>query len=366
MRNLKVAIYIGKGASHSWIWFVNTLDRYGFRNIQFLQSVAGLKADVLVISGGDPFSVFSHIGRKGISRIRSFIEEGGTYIGICAGAYFALKFHENPYPWLNMVEGEISNFSVNPPPNRVMAHKYTVPYREGAVFHPVREDVLLYCDGKKILAPLYGGPGMQSQDAECLAVYKEFTEKTLFLCERKAAEDTLLEKMAVIQKRTGKGTLLIFGPHFEHPYFTEANKELVRMLSQIHPRGFDPEIVGEISPDEKRGWVKEMKRWVSNGRLAAFGLENFQWKIGEKIYDPERLAYFFETSFGLIKFFEREETIYIEKDLPRRARELALATRKLGPSPQDAEALLEGLKSLTSSLYSVYFSTLQLQPAQTL
>ena len=365
---VRIALYIGKGASHSWIWLVDTLNAYGFRNIQFVTDITSIKADVLVISGGDPFALFSHIQKKGVSCIRRFIEEGGTYIGVCAGSYFALKFHENPFPWLNLVKGTLSNFSENPPPNIRMPHKYTNVYREGIVFHPVREEVILHYNNKELKAPLYGGPGIVSDDAESLAVYKRFTDKTLFLCERKAAEDTLLNTSALLTKKFSKGHLLLFGPHFEHPYYCEANKELIDILSRIPSRGYPYTITGHLlTGDEKRHYTRELKRWISNGRLAAFGMENYHWKIGEKIYDPERLAYFFETSFNLIKFFEQKDKIQVIHTLPETARELAVTMRKLGSDAREAEILLEQLKKFTSNLYSLYFSTLQqLQQSQKL
>jgi hypothetical protein len=365
-RPLKIALYTGKGASHSWIWFVDTLNSYGITTIEFTADVKDISADVLVVSGGDPFALFSHIGREGVSRIRSFIEKGGTYIGICAGTYFALKFHENPYPWLNLVKGEISNFAVSPPRNIRMPHKYTVKYREGFVFHPVREAVTLEYNGYHIQAPLYGGPGILSADAEPLAVYTQFTPKTLFLCEEEVATRTLLGTKALMTKKTFGGCLYLFGPHFEHPYFPEANRELVNLLVRIPPKGYRFEPTGSlITGAEKRTWVKDVKRWISNGRLAAFGLQNYQWKIGEKMYDPERLAYFFQACFKLISFFESQQSIKAIPDIPERARALALQTRTLGPDAAQAEILLEGIKTLTSDLYSLYFSTLpQPQPPQ--
>jgi putative intracellular protease/amidase len=364
--SLKIAVYTGRGASHSWIWLVNTLDAYGFRNIQFTDDVAAVRADVLVISGGDPFAIFSHIKKEGVSKIRKFIKEGGTYIGICAGTYFALKFHDNPYPWLNMISGEISNFSHKPPPNIRMPHKYLVPYREGFVFHPVREAVQLSYQGTLFEAPLYGGPGIRTADAEILAVYTAFTEKTLFLCDKKSAENVLLQKIALISKKKMDGQLFLFGPHFEHPYFPEANRELTELLSHVSPHGYRYEIEGvPVSGAEKKVWTRNLRRWVSNGRLAARGLENYYWKIGEKIYDPERLAYFFETCFNLVTFFELREKIYILGSIPIEAKDLALQVRKVGPDPVRAEILLEGVKKFTSTLYSLYFSTLQqLQPDQ--
>lgn len=365
---LHICVYTGKGASHSWIWLVNMLDRFGLRNVQFTQNCTDIHGDVLVISGGDPFAIFSHIGRKGVSHIRKFIRSGGTYIGICAGTYFALQFHDNPYPWLNLVKGKISNFGVNAPPNINMPHKYTVPYRNGVVFHPVRDAVLLEYANKPLKAPLYGGPGIISANADFFAKYTKFTNKTKFLCDKKIAKTILLNTHALLYKKVGAGQLFLFGPHFEHPHFPKANKALRTMLVSIPVHKHQFVSTGTvISGDKKRIWVKDLKRWISNGRLAAFGLENHHWKIGEKIYDPERLAYFFETCFQLVKFFESAESVYSINTLPSKARGLAQKVRILGSDPQKAETVLEGIKEVTTRMYSLYFSTLQqLQPAHTL
>lgn len=361
----KIALYTGRGASHSWIWLVNTLDTYGFRNIVFTSDVTTVEADMLVISGGDPFAMFSSIGKKGVLAIKEFIKKGGTYLGICAGAYFALQFHDNPYPWLNLIPGNISNFSVNPPDNVRMPHKYLVKYREGYVFHPVREAVSVTYGKDTVSAPLYGGPGMQADNAQSLCRYTAFTDKTLFLCSKKAAEKTLLQKTALLTKKVSRGCLYLCGPHFEHPYFPEANKKLIGLLSTVHPHGYAPSVVGTcITGTKKKKWVKELKRWVSNGRLAAFGLENYHWKIGEKIYDPERLAYFFETCFNLIPFFESRNSVYAD-DIVKDVQHITLQVRTLGDDPVKAETILEGIKKVTTILYSLYFSTLQQIPPQT-
>ncbi|MBU7043773.1 MAG: hypothetical protein HXS47_09305 [Theionarchaea archaeon] len=357
---LKVALYIGKGASHSWIWFVDTLRKAGITRIQFITDVDAVQADLLVISGGDPFALFSHITSTGVHRIIDFIKEGGTYVGICAGTYFALKFHETPYPWLNLIDSTIANFSLHPPPNIRMPHKYTVPYREGFVFHPVRDEVICTYKGAPLSAPLYGGPGIISADAQPLAEYTSFAPKTSFLCDRSHAASVFLGTTAVLSKKWNRGRLLLFGPHFEHPYFPQANKELISLLSTITPRGYTHTLPGHyLSGTEKNRWLKDLKRWISNGRLAAFGLGNYHWKIGEKIYDPERLAYFFETSFQLIKSLEQVPTLQGIYDLPERAQSAARLTRTLGPNAQKAEMLLETLKTITADIYSLYFSAVQ-------
>jgi glutamine amidotransferase-like uncharacterized protein len=49
------------------------------------------EASLLIISGGRDVFYHSMLNGKGTDKIRSFIEKGGKYLGICAGAYFACK-----------------------------------------------------------------------------------------------------------------------------------------------------------------------------------------------------------------------------------------------------------------------------------
>jgi glutamine amidotransferase-like uncharacterized protein len=49
------------------------------------------QASLLIIPGGRDIFYHSLLNGRGTDKIRSFIEKGGKYLGICAGAYFACK-----------------------------------------------------------------------------------------------------------------------------------------------------------------------------------------------------------------------------------------------------------------------------------
>lgn len=49
------------------------------------------EAALLIIPGGRDIFYHSSLNGKGTDKIRSFIEQGGKYLGICAGAYFACE-----------------------------------------------------------------------------------------------------------------------------------------------------------------------------------------------------------------------------------------------------------------------------------
>ncbi|MGC2595433.1 MAG: BPL-N domain-containing protein [Rhabdochlamydiaceae bacterium] len=49
------------------------------------------ETSLLIVPGGRDVFYHSLLNGKGTDKIRSFIEKGGKYLGICAGAYFACK-----------------------------------------------------------------------------------------------------------------------------------------------------------------------------------------------------------------------------------------------------------------------------------
>jgi len=51
---------------------------------------------VLIVPGGYTAEIVSALGSRGLEEIRGFVEGGGLYIGICAGAYIAAEHVEVP------------------------------------------------------------------------------------------------------------------------------------------------------------------------------------------------------------------------------------------------------------------------------
>ncbi len=83
----KIAIYEGEGSS--------LLGLKGLNRALYLSETSlfhtdwDKKCSIFVMPGGRdrPYAAVLH--GKGTQKLRSFVENGGTYIGICAGAYFA-------------------------------------------------------------------------------------------------------------------------------------------------------------------------------------------------------------------------------------------------------------------------------------
>lgn len=386
---LSIGIYTGKGASHSWLWFTEILDRMGFYDLLFLNEkdilTKGLEAiDVLLMSGGDTFAIAEGLGAEGSKRLRHFIEEGGLYIGTCAGAYLPLRSSMPDLNQFNFIDVKISNISrrLSEDERPLFKESFCSSYGCDFVFHVVREEVVLkmvngfYGEGQKeIIAPLYGGPSMlPSEDIEPIAIYKGFTKKTKFFVKKELAEKTLMGKIAVCKKSMGKGELYIFGPHFEHPHYPLCNLYLRDLLwKHFNRRGADvkrdyPEDVESIKGEGLKGRLKDLKRELSNARIQASGLSDFNigWLIGNKIYEPEKISVFLNFIWEKLR---RLETLpHLEMDGGRLwacieiSHSIIQTTKTIRAKIKEgdeatliASQLFQNLKDLSSTFLTLYF-----------
>ena len=327
----KIGIYTGKGASHSWLWFVEIFERLGFYELSFLTEVdlvcGGLEnMDVLAVSGGDTFAIAEALGPQGANRLKAFITRGGLYLGSCAGAYLPLNSSKEHLNHFNFVPAKITNLTKTLPQNHGLKEKFCTCYGCSYIFHAVREAVEVTTSGMPpfgvsttFTAPLYGGPPMTvTNPASVLATYTDFTHKTLFLVDRKLAEKTLLGNAAVIREKMGLGHLHLFGPHFEHPHFSEANLFLTNAMMHDLPYKTIPAENPEdgmaiLAGSEKKGFIRDFKRELSNSRIVAAGLEMIplKWTIGSKVYETGKIRVFLEALWQRIRSFERDGSILV-------------------------------------------------------
>jgi hypothetical protein len=384
-----VGIYTGAGASHSWLWFVEILDRLGLYHVQFVDEGDILSGaldplDVLLMSGGDTFAIAEGLGADGSNKLRSFIERGGLYIGSCAGAYLPLKSSMGFLNQFNYINVKISNISRRlSAPERFSFERYACSsYGCDFVFHVVREDVVLemvngyQTDGKKeVIAPLYGGPSMYpSEDIEPIAVYKGFTKRTKFLVEQALAEKTLIGNIAVAKKAMGKGHLYIFGPHFEHPHYPICNlflAEIIRGRQNGKLRPIEKDFHGNsVKGEIFRNFLKDLKREVSNSRIAASGMSDFMisWLIGNKYYEPEKIQVFLEVLWKRLTYLESGANGALDLKDPdgiiSRLKGITDILRKMKKRVDRGEAtdglaehLFPNLRKVTSDFLTIYFRT---------
>ena len=389
LRYPRIGLYAGRGTSHSWLWFVELFDRLGFLSLDFLDesdvhngALTGL--DVLIMSGGDTFAVARALGEKGAFALRRFIENGGLYIGSCAGAYLPMNSSKPHLNHFNFANVKISNLSKHLPEANRMAHKFCTAYGCGYVFHPVRESVQLKATGhipfgpvRSIRAPLYGGPGMITENRDDILMwYERFTDKTAFLASEQIAADTLLGKAAAVRTALGKGRMYLLGPHLEHPQYPEANRLVADAIFwdvAYHSKNGTP-VGGHTAPASPmpngKQLIRNLKRELSNSRIVAAGLEmgSHLWQIGAKVYDPGKIRVYLEALWHRTLFLERCPTLYAVSDkaheILERADRMTILLRRIktrtdsGLGTTDAASeVFADLHRLASDLLHVYFQT---------
>jgi hypothetical protein len=327
----KIGIYTGKGASHSWLWFADIFERLGFYDLAFLTENdlaqdALDRLDVLAMSGGDTFAIAEALGSKGARKLEDFITAGGLYLGSCAGAYLPLYSSKEHLNHFNFVAAKITNLTKTLPEAHGMKEKFCTCYGCSFIYHPVREEIEVTTSGlppfgasMTLTAPLYGGPPMTVSDPETiLATYTNFTNKTLFLVDRELAEKTLFGNAAVIREKMGQGHLHLFGPHFEHPHYLEANLFLANAMMWDLPvqpspsTDLDDEMESRVG-SEKKTFIRNLKRELSNSRIVAAGLEMspLKWTIGNKVYEAGKIRVFLEAIWQRLRSFEKMTPVLV-------------------------------------------------------
>jgi len=381
-----IAVYCGAGASHSWLWFVDMLEAMGFLNISFINDLeiqaGGLsRCDALLVSGGDTFAIAAALDETGAAELSRFLSEGGIYIGSCAGAYLPLNSSLPPLNLFNFVPARISNLTRNLPTPGMLPEKFCTPYGCRYVFHPVREVVAIAIQDlpcriarhAEVTAPLYGGPAfLPAEAARTIARYIGFTPQTLYLADEQLARDTLIGKAAVIAQTVGRGTMYLSGPHLEHPRYPAANTLIAEMLYQCGRTGAAPASPrrggdqGGGSSGTLNRLLRNIQSELSNARIAALALERvpLQWRIGRKLYDPEKIRVFLEAMWSRRGIFSAQKSghepeLYAIYNLAGKVAGLIRRLRQSTLSGTDdlaaAEELFDHLKVLTASFLTIYF-----------
>lgn len=386
----RIGIFAGDGCSHSWLWFVDTFERMGFSDLRPLSS-SNIDdgrlddCDVLAVSGGDTFAIAEGLGASGARRIREFIEKGGLYIGSCAGAYLVMNSSKPHLNLFNFAAVKITNLNRMLPECRRLPHKFSVCYGCDYIFHPVRGAVALELTGaafgrkgERMFAPLYGGPGMiVSGSGQILARYAGFTAKTQYLVDRELARSTLVGYAAAVRTSLEKGVLYLFGPHFEHPHFHAANKMIAQAVVSDAPRRTAgrrrppaPGAAENDAIDRPGGWLRDLKRELSNSRIVAAGLEMrpARWLIGAKFYEPEKIRVFIESMWKRLPAWEKSGAAGCLPDLTEPlvvcAAKTTIGLRRLKQALDEgcdtqlsAEHLFELLNRLTRAFFELYFQS---------
>jgi glutamine amidotransferase-like uncharacterized protein len=188
-------------------------------------------AGLFVMPGGADLPYARKLNGAGNANIRRFVEKGGIYLGICAGAYYgcrAIEFHKGRDDEIcgRRELAFIDGVAVGSLPE-------LAPYYNGTLDSAAITD-LRFADGGSAQAFYQGGCRFSldtGSDAEILAVYANMPE----------------QPPAIVRRQVGKGSAILSGVHFEitpsllplHPCEDEAEKERLKALIKDFQNPYD-------------------------------------------------------------------------------------------------------------------------------
>jgi glutamine amidotransferase-like uncharacterized protein len=149
---------------------------------------------LLMMPGGESWTYLKKLGESGASQIRHFVSHGGSYFGVCAGAFYAVANRDGGaatgHYGIGLLDGTAFDGT---------AHEVE-PFKEGMM------DFDFFIEGfqRVFRIVLLGGPSFRFSEAE--AVEKKI--KVL-------AEYQKIREPAMILYNYGAGKVFLSGPHLE-------------------------------------------------------------------------------------------------------------------------------------------------------
>ena len=260
LRAPRIAVYAGSGTWDAYLWYVECLNAMGFNpDCLFPSEIASGKLreyDIYVQPGGDETIQAAALWPEGRAEVRRFVERGGGYIGSCGGLDLAGDANGTTYgspatnkaKYLELVSYECSrNRSRNSYPHDEWAkdHRYHVDLKEYSEVVPVAVSTPVPLRVRKPISPIVAGypdvlaPGIVfangpivkriGRPARAIAEFAPdlLPRDTHFEMPLDEAVQMLDGAAAIVESSFGKGRLVLFASHPEHP----RNPEYYRMIS---------------------------------------------------------------------------------------------------------------------------------------
>ena len=238
----------------------------------------------VIVSGGDGFAIADALSGQGFDRLKEFINDGGLYAGICAGAYLALPSSLEPFKQFNMTKIKIANIAPESSVDASSSPRMSIPYGACRIYHPVRGEVALSIGQERIRAPLYGGPVFaEPTNDKVIMRYHGFSSTTEYQIDPFEAESLMLGRPAAVLAEEGEGQLLLLGPHLEHPRYPAANAVFLKLLGI---QGSSDAIDKRPSIGRRQG--PQIRKAVADLKVAILGLEKRSFLVGNKLWDAGR------------------------------------------------------------------------------
>lgn len=236
LSNPMIGVYSGEGAEPPYVQdLVEALEGMGFRKISLLTGFLTpddlSSLDVLIFSGGDSFRILSSMRLDEARLIRRFVESGGIYIGICAGAILPVKpvnildaAYGGLEAWgeLQLVECEVLSDSVTEPQWPVFSSRKlgevlrTYPVK-GLVKSKLTRKGLLTLGYTGKITMLHTGPLIRVTDPKkVFGRIESVTEDVEYGIPCEEAVRKAQGASSIVMAEYGSGKIILFTSHVEN------------------------------------------------------------------------------------------------------------------------------------------------------
>ena len=177
--------------------------------------------DVLVIPGGSAREKALELGEVGMTAIRTYVHEGGGYVGICGGAFLATSHYEWGLALVN-VKPDIRVVTIPGHGELSLAARGT-----GIVsMEMTNGGRMVFGESWNTVDIMYaGGPIVSPAERKDLAVFCPLAYYRTEICRYECQQHTMVDTPAIVASSFGNGRLVLFSPH---PELTDGLGELVR------------------------------------------------------------------------------------------------------------------------------------------
>lgn len=148
--------------------------------------------NILIILGGWAWDYHKALSTQGRTIIRNFVANGGSIIGICAGAFYLSK----SIIW----EGKRYMYSLNLINATAIGPKEDYPWPTSGIVNIILKEELVNCLGRNIIGTLYYGGSEFIEIGNNVDVLAYYTDDM---------------KPAIIMSKYGKGIVILIGVHLE-------------------------------------------------------------------------------------------------------------------------------------------------------
>jgi glutamine amidotransferase-like uncharacterized protein len=219
-----VAIYAGRGVWEDSVvacqemfrWMNHTVELV---NAEYINEVGLEGFRVLVVPGGDMYAYAEDISSEGKENIRNFVRNGGGYIGICGGAYFAAKRVVWRGSQLAMTPLGLFNGTATGPIDEIMPYPNYTMCKINIVnhVHPITEP-----ENDSITILYYWGPALTSDGETNVTVLGQYEKGS---------------QPAIVSLEYSQGRVFLIGTHPEIE--EDSNRDKVVFGDEFSDEGSD-------------------------------------------------------------------------------------------------------------------------------